>query len=390
MAAVISCKNCNTIHPPINKYCVYCGVRLRHSNQLVATVVGVAKAVTKAARPVTAVAKPSFNFGLFIRANWPILFIVVVIFGVGFLFFALPSDAGPAITNEIFDSTGNTSQIAFSPNDKFMATLTEKGRIIVWNIEAAPRQLTLIDTPKQGATISAVAISNQYLAIGDTAGNIDLYATNNYQRISSFNYTVNVPVNCLAFSPNGLYLVSGISGVYSNINIFGLANLSNVYRATLHGQASDIQAIAFNPANPSDFATGSKGGGIFDWNIADSNGTVSMPFPGNIVGGVNSLAFSPDGKTLAVGATQNKTILINTDKHNQIKTLAESGGEVSVTFTPNNAYLISANSTGIVTVWNAKSDFKPMNTLQVRGIKKIANLTFSSSGATLGVAGDLS
>jgi WD40 repeat protein len=81
---------------------------------------------------------------------------------------------------------------------------------------------------------------------------------------------------------------------------------------TPHGFGSMLYAAAFSP-DGNHLATGDKVGKIRVWEVATGKGVAEMEAPVmytwdpvqrlHSIGGIRSLAFSPDGKTLAVGGT---------------------------------------------------------------------------------------
>ena len=67
----------------------------------------------------------------------------------------------------------------------------------------------------------------------------------------------------------------------------------------LTGHASNVTSVAFSPDGKT-LATGTYDGATQLWDVATQQ-QIGGPLPGNMV---NSVAFSPDGKTLATGTSE--------------------------------------------------------------------------------------
>jgi WD40 repeat protein len=90
--------------------------------------------------------------------------------------------------------------------------------------------------------------------------------------------------------------------------------------------------------------------------------------------GVNSVAFSPDGTMLAVGATDSETYLWNLATRKIIATLADptnshessaSGGVLSVAFSPNGTTLAAGDADGSTYLWNLPLHARPTRPLRL-------------------------
>jgi len=102
----------------------------------------------------------------------------------------------------------------------------------------------------------------------------------------------------------------------------------------------------------------------------------SLPIPG----GINSIAISSDGKTLALGVVDNKMILMDADKGNILRTLKSNYGGWDVAFTPDSR-LVSVGTSNGVLMWEAKTGlWRQINSGHTDLIKSIA---FSQDGSQL-------
>jgi serine/threonine protein kinase len=123
------------------------------------------------------------------------------------------------------------------------------------------------------------------------------------------------------------------------------------------------------------------------WNAANGTQVGSVSNPASK--GALSVAFSPDGKTLAVGDRNGRIYLWNAASGQMVATLTDpvSKGVNSVAFSPDGAALAAADANGFSYLWNVASG-------QVKGVladlvsKGVDSVAFSPDGKTLAV-GDL-
>jgi WD40 repeat protein len=93
-------------------------------------------------------------------------------------------------------------------------------------------------------------------------------------------------------------------------------------------------------------------GRTFLWNTATKKVTAILIDPGG--SGVNSVAFAPNGTTLATADSNGNTYLWNIATKSMIATLPDptSGGASSVAFAPNGTTLATGDRNGITYLWN--------------------------------------
>lgn len=97
---------------------------------------------------------------------------------------------------------------------------------------------------------------------------------------------------------------------------------------------------------------------------------------------VDSVAFSPDGKTLANGGRDGKICLWNIDSGKLIKTLLKHQGFINgLTFSPDGKFLASGSEDGLILVWNLKTgDHVPF---LAERMGPISCVSFSRDGSML-------
>jgi eukaryotic-like serine/threonine-protein kinase len=104
-----------------------------------------------------------------------------------------------------------------------------------------------------------------------------------------------------------------------------------------------------------------------------------------IAGGTMSIAASPDGELLALGISNNRTLLINTEDGSVFRSLKSNYGGWSVAFSPDSQFVVSGTSQGILKWETSTGIWKAVNGGQDKIIRSLA---FSHDGKTIAGGGD--
>jgi WD40 repeat protein len=109
----------------------------------------------------------------------------------------------------------------------------------------------------------------------------------------------------------------------------------------------------------------------------------AFPDPGTGIRHVNSIAFSPDGTTLATGDSNGNAYLWSVDTGRQIAVLGGSGAKVlAVAFSPDGAIVAAGFRDGNTSLWNAVTGHL-IDTIADPGGKAVNSVAFSPDGKTL-------
>jgi transcriptional regulator with XRE-family HTH domain len=129
--------------------------------------------------------------------------------------------------------------------------------------------------------------------------------------------------------------------------------------AVLTSHAGAVHTVAFSPDGKT-LATGSDAGTILLWDMATHRQITALTGP---AGPVTSVAFNPDGTTLATGTTDDKVRLWDVATHRQITALTGPAGPVtSVAFSPDGTILAAGSDDGAVRLWEVAT-LRPIATL---------------------------
>lgn len=187
--------------------------------------------------------------------------------------------------------------IAFTPDSEILISGSQDKTIFFWDVKSSFRRGEPIK--EFASEIRAIAVSpDEYsyiFVIGDSEGNIQSWNWNSRKKIKSFpaqGSSNGLPINSLAFSPDGRILVSG--GDDSSIKLWDVSGAEEL-KSGKH--SARVRTVAFSPDGKL-IASGDDSGIIKIWDVK-TMANVLLPRHDNAV---TSLAFSPDGKTLASGS----------------------------------------------------------------------------------------
>jgi WD40 repeat protein len=309
--------------------------------------------------------------------------------------------------------------LAFSPDGKTLASGSEDNMIKLWDVSNGKELRTLEGHSRE---VNSVAFSpdGKTLASGSNgfSDNLKLWNVSNGQELrklkghSSWVYSVafspdgkslasgsgdntiklwdpstgaelraleghSRPVNSVAVSPDGNTLASGSLGTVK------LWNVSTELR-TLKGDGYWVHSVTFGAGNT--LASGSNGGKVKLWDV--STGIELRTVKGQF-DSLRSVAFSPDGKTLAIGigdsapGKEGGTIKlwdVSTDREMRILK-GHTYTVEKVAFSPDGKTLASGSWDHTVRLWDFATG-KELRTL-IGHSRQVEPVAFSPDGKTL-------
>ena len=263
-------------------------------------------------------------------------------------------------------STGSGAilSLAFSPDGKTLASGSRRGGISFWNTETGK----IVKKPEgqEGALASALANAlsvafspdGRLLACGRRDKVVVLYDVLSGSWIKTLlgHSGFLGSVNSVAFSPDGRLLASGgrdkriiiWDAVFKRTQFERYTETGGALRV-LTGHTNTVSSVAFSPDGKT-LASGSTDKTVILWNPGDGEKINVLKGHSDLV---NSVAFSPDGRILASGSRDKSIILWNPATGQRIETLTGHSDEVvSVAFSPDGKTLASGSRDQTVILWD--------------------------------------
>ena len=314
-------------------------------------------------------------------------------------------------------SNGIKPSISFSPDGKILASHIwvyvdgeAKRYLFLWDVNTGEKLLQILTEDKLSFTVSSISFSPDGSTLASGSGDeIRFWDVNTGETLQIL--TGHTSVKSISFSPDGSTLASG-SG--DEIRFWDV-NTGETLQ-TLTGHTDDVKSISFSP-DGSTLASGSAEIRFWDVNTGETLQTltghtddvksISFSPDGSMLAAVpevfwdstvllwdvntgelrtfttrfpNSVAFSPDGNTLAIGGNW-RTDILNANTGGPIHTFSKIACRVeSVAFSPDGNTLAGGGSDGIVRLWDIKTGTEmQIPTGQGVGVK----VAFSPDGNTL-------
>ncbi len=305
--------------------------------------------------------------------------------------------------------TGPVDSVAFSPDGQTLASGSDDGNIRLWNL-TDPSHAAPLGQPLTGHTANSVAFSpdGHTLASGSDDGNIRLWNLTDPAHPAPLGQPLTSHtdiVQSVAFSPDGHTLASGGADLtsadvdgnvrYGNIRLW---NLTDPAHPTPSGQPLTghtgnrlgiVDSVAFSPDGHT-LASGSFDNTVRLWDLIDPAHPGPLGQPLQVRGGVSSVAFSPDGHTLACGSLDHTVRLWDlTDPAHPAPLGQPLTGHAntvrSVAFSPDGHTLASGSDDHTVRLWDLTDLAHPAPFGQplAAHTDTVTSVAFSPDGHTL-------
>ncbi|PMB51658.1 serine/threonine protein kinase [Fischerella thermalis CCMEE 5201] len=241
--------------------------------------------------------------------------------------------------------------VAFSPKENILATASDDKTIKLWNLNTLEEICTLYG---HSSAVKSVAFSlGGILASGSWDKTVKLWNITTGQEISTLTGH-QLQVSAVAFSPQGHLLAS--ASFDRTIHLWDLSSLhtqtqkklENCLCYSLRGHAWAVLTVAFSPDGQT-LATGSDDNTIKLWNV--NTGQVI----GTLLGhswSVLAVAFSADGEILISGSRDNTVKLWKVSTGKEITTLTGHVDSVSaIAVNPVAQLIVSGSRDKTIKLW---------------------------------------
>ena len=243
--------------------------------------------------------------------------------------------------------------VAFSPDSCTLATASNDRSVKLWDA-ATGKPLHTLNGHTREVFAAAFSPSGERLATGSADHTVKIWDVNTGRQILSIN-DLTAFVRSVAFSPDGRMLAAGshhtsetFQSEERTVRIFDAATGREL--RSLRGHKEEVMSVAFSPDGRT-LASASWDKTIKLWDV--ETGRELMTLRGHTEG-VWSVAFSPDGKRLATGGRDDTVRVWDAATGRELMTLTGHTDEIfSVAFSPDGARIASASNDHTVKLWDA-------------------------------------
>jgi WD40 repeat protein/transcriptional regulator with XRE-family HTH domain len=237
--------------------------------------------------------------------------------------------------------TTNVITLAFSPDERTLASASFDGSITLWDVES--RALLWSGLHTQGTNWLAFAPDGGVLASGSNDASVRLWDPLSGRQLETLSHPGSV--FAVSWSPDGRLLVSG--GSDGHIRVWEIQKTQSATCVqTFSGHSNWVRGLAFAP-DGSLVASASWDGSIKIWKVREGESPRMCQTLTGHTERVHCVAWSPDGHTLASGGFDHTIRLWDTEEGSTRAVLPGHSAVVNgLAFVPNSRSLLSGSDDG--------------------------------------------
>ncbi|MBC8109563.1 MAG: caspase family protein [Verrucomicrobia bacterium] len=259
--------------------------------------------------------------------------------------------------------------LAFSPDNKLIATAGTDNSISIWDIKTGTVKNTLLGHTDWIVTLGFSPDGN-YLASGSKDKTVAVWDVKSGSKIVGMSGH-NETVTSLSFSSNSEHLVTGCKD--TRIRVWEAA--TGVLLRTLGGHTKEVSSVCFSP-DDRQIASVGEDGKLKIWEAETGNVLHNADAHSKYI---TSVVYSPDNKTIATSSADKTIKFWNPNTGENTKVIKAHGEQVqTLHFSPDAKFIISGGHDKEFTVWDVHSGTPSLMFKKQSGI--VIGTAFSPNG----------
>jgi WD40 repeat protein/beta-lactamase regulating signal transducer with metallopeptidase domain len=269
--------------------------------------------------------------------------------------------------------------VAFSPDGRAIATADAQGVVRLWDLATRSPRNSLTYSGCQSVTFSP---DGRILASAHQGGDVVLWDARTGRQLGLLKGH-HEQVDQVVFAPDGRSLAT--AGKDHTVKLWSLATRRQTARATLKRDLTQVRSVAYSPDGKilavADGASNTAGT-VTLWDVATRK---LLTAPLEHERSVVTVVFSPDGTTLASGSCEGTIRIWDVATGTSRRELPGLSGVTELAFSPDGRLLASAGEGNIVTLWDVETGAETARLTDLRW--PVYCVAFSPDGSLLVTGG---